>query len=263
MRRFQKLRSSATLLIIAILAVMCFTRGTLQVVLYGISFAVWSVYAIKIFVMPAIERYRYRQEVKQGMCVRENKFANTMENSKLSHLLLCHVNHRITGHIKSIYPDATWAWKINNPAYIMANSGIGRIELFGVKDYNYADITFDNDANIEFSLLKVTSMKTASQIENKDSTVDEPKSDIDPQVWFDTSGSVVLKSLIADLNSRGHNTLTIQEDGSCIIKQGDKDLKVKTLDAFPQKVYYPRLIKVLAGAGIAAKSVDAGLAVSW
>lgn len=168
MRRFQKLRSSATLLIIAILAVMCFTRGTLQVVLYGISFAVWSVYAIKTFVMPAIERYRYRCEVKQGMCDREKKLANTLENSKLSHLLLCHVNHRITGHIKSIYPDATWKWTVSNPIGIMTNSGIGRIELFGVKDYNFADITFDNDANIEFSLLKVTSMKTASQIENKD-----------------------------------------------------------------------------------------------
>ena len=74
---------------------------------------------------------------------------------------------------------------------------------------------------------------------------------------------VVLKNLIADLNSRGHNTLIIKDNGSCIIEQGDRTIEISQLEAFPERVYHPKLIKVLAGAGIAAKSVDAGLSVTW
>lgn len=265
MRRFQKLQSSAIVLLVAILAITCFTRGITQIILYGISLLSWCVYAFITQVIPMIQRYKYRMEVKQIVKQEENSRVIKKEelDPKLSYLLLCHVNHRITGYIKSTYPDATWAWISNDPAEIIANGGTGRIELFGVKDYNFADISFDNDANIECTLLKVVSLKQAVQKEVKDAAAKEAKSEIDPQVWFEKSGRVVLKNLIADLSSRGHNTLTIQEDGSCIVEQGDKTLKVRQLDAFPEKVYHPKLIKVLAGAGISAKTVDAGLAVNW
>ena len=262
MRRFQKLQSSAVMLILAVLAITCFARGLVQTVLYGAAFLIWGIFSFINFIIPIISRSKYRREVKQAMKM-EKTPVNTMENSKLMYLLLCHVNHRITGYIKSIYPEATWTWRTEKAADIMANGGTGRIELFGVKDYNFADISFDNDANIDCSLLKVTSLKHAVQTEVKDATAEEAKSEIDPQVWFEKSGRVVLKNLIADLSSRGHNSLTIQDDGSCIITQGDKTLKVRQLDAFPEKVYHPRLIKVLEGAGIAAKTVDAGLAVTW
>ena len=262
MRRFQKLQSSAVMLILAVLAITCFARGLVQIVLYGAAFLIWGIFGFISFIIPIISRSKYRREVKQAM-KKEKTAVNAMENSKLMYLLLCHVNHRITGYIKSIYPEATWAWRTEKAADIMANGGTGRIELFGVKDYNFADISFDNDANIDCSLLKVTSLKHAVQTEVKDAAAEEAKSEIDPQVWFEKSGRVMLKNLIADLSSRGHNSLTIQDDGSCIITQGDKTLKVRQLDAFPEKVYHPRLIKVLESAGIAAKTVDAGLAVTW
>ena len=145
----------------------------------------------------------------------------------------------------------------------MANGGTGRIELFGVKEYNFADISFDNDANIDCSLLKIVSLKQAAQTEGQEATTETPKSEIDPQVWFEKSGRIVLKNLIADLSSRGHNTLIIKDDGSCVIKQGEQNITVSQLEAFPERVYHPRLIKVMAGAGIAAKTVDAGLSVNW
>ena len=262
MRRFQKLQSSAVMLILAVLAITCFARGLVQIVLYGAAFLIWGIFSFISFIIPIILRSKYRREVKQEM-KKEKTAVNGIENSKLMYLLLCHVNHRITGYIKSIYPEATWEWRTEKAADIMANGGTGRIELFGVKDFNLADISFDNHANIDCALLRVTSLKHAVQTEVKDATAEETKSEIDPQVWFEKSGRVVLKNLIADLSSRGHNSLTIQDDGSCIITQGDKTLKVRQLDAFPEKVYHPRLIKVLESAGIAAKTVDAGLAVTW
>lgn len=265
MRRFQKLGSSVAMLIVALLAITCFTRGVVQFSLFLAAFLVWGVYAFITQLLPIIRRYKYRREARQIVKQAEssNVIAKAEINPKLSYLLLRHVNHRITGYIKSLYPNATWDWQTNNPEAIMANCGTGRIKLFNVEEYNFADISFDTEANIECSLLKVVSFKQAAQAETKDSAVAEPKSDVDPQVWFEQSGRVILKNLIADLSSRGHNTLTIQEDGSCIIQQGDKTIKVRQLDAFPERVYYPQLTKVLAGAGIAAKTVDAGLAVAW
>lgn len=263
MRRFQKLGSSVSMLIVAILAVFCFTRGTLQAVLYGVLFLAWGIYAFITFMVPIIKRYKYRRQVRQIMEEQQKATVRNTENTKTDYLLLRHVNHRITGYIKSIYPDATWSWKSANPADIMANGGTGRIEVFGIKEYNFADISFDEEANIECSLLKIVSLKQAAQTEGQEATTETPKSEIDPQVWFEKSGRIVLKNLIADLSSRGHNTLTIKDDGSCVIKQGEQNITVSQLEAFPERVYHPRLIKVMAGAGIAAKAVDAGLSVNW
>ena len=263
MRRFQKLKSSVATLVVVVLAIVSFARGTLQLILLSAAFLTWGIYAFISFLLPIIARQKQRRELRRVSEGPQKKAVSTEDNHKLNYLLLCHVNHRITGYIKSTYPDATWAWKINNPADIMANGGTGRIELFGIKDFNFADISFDSNANIECSLLKVVSLKHAVQKECKDAQADIAKSEIDPQVWFDKTGHEVLKKIIADLSSRGHNSLTIQDDGSCIITQGDKTITVRHLEAFPEKVYHPKLIKVLAGAGIAAKSVDAGLAVTW
>ena len=263
MRRFQKLRASASYLIIAVLAATCFTRGVAQIISYGIIFLVWAIYAFILLLLPVLQRNKYRREVRRVMKKETNAALNEECNSKLIYLLLCHVNHRITGYLKSIYPDATWEWQTDKPDRIMADGGTGRIKLYNVEEYNFADVQFDTEANIECSFLKIVSFKQAAQTKVKDSQVGDTKSEVDPQVWFEQSGRVILKNLIADLSSRGHNTLTIQEDGSCIIEQGDKTLKVRHLDAFPERVYYPRLTKVLAGAGIAAKTVDSGLVINW
>ena len=263
MRRFQKLRSSVAILILAILVLFCFTRGNVQTLLYATAFLIWGVYALFAFMIPMVKRNKYRRQTRKMMQQNSKAVITTVENSRLNYLLLCHVNHRITGYIKSCYPNATWSWKSDDPADLMANGGTGRIELFGVKEYNFADISFDGNANIECSLLKIVNLKQTVQAECKDAAADIPKSEIDPQVWFEKSGRVVLKNLIADLGSRGYNNLIIRDDGNCIIEQGEQKMEVSHLEAFPERVYHPRLIKVLAGAGIAAKTVDAGLSVTW
>lgn len=265
MKSHQKLWNSVSLLIVAVLAITCFVRGNAKVWFYLAAFLLWSVLGLRKYLVPMIKRYKYTRETRQTLkqLKKEKTDAQQGDNVYLSHTLLCHVNHRVTGYLKSIYPDATWKWVSDNPANIIAKGGTGRIELFNVKEYNFADISFDTQANIECSLLKVVSFKEAAQTEVQDSTVTTNKPDINPQVWFEKSGRVILKNLIADLSSRGHNTLTITDDGSCIIEQGDKKIAVSQFETFPERVYHPKLIKVLAGAGISAQSVDAGLSVTW
>ena len=121
MRRFQKLKSSAVTLLIAVLAITCFTRGVLQLSLYIAAFVAWGIYAFISFVVPIIKRYNYRREVKRIVNEKPCKDANADNYERLSYLLLCHVNHRITGYIQSTYPDATWTWRTDKPAYIMTS----------------------------------------------------------------------------------------------------------------------------------------------
>lgn len=265
MRVQQKLWNSVSLLIVAVLAITCFTRGNARVWFYASAFLIWSISVLRWYLMPIIKRYKYSKETRQ-ILKQGKKAKGTMSsdnNIYLSHTLLCHVNHRVTGYIRSIYPDATWKWVSDNPINIITKGGTGRIELYNVEDYNFADVFFDRDANIACSLLKVVSFNEAAQTEVQDSTAEINKLDVDPQVWFEKRGRLILKNLIADLSSRGHNTLIIKDDGSCVIEQGDKQIAVSQLEAFPERVYHPKLIKVLAGAGIAAKSIDAGLSVTW
>ena len=88
---------------------------------------------------------------------------------------------------------------------------------------------------------------------------------VDPQVWYDVEGREVLERVIADLDSRGHSSLTLKEDGSVCVHEDDdtKDIPQEHLTAFPPKVYWPRLGQVLESEGLSARVQDTEIAVSW
>lgn len=265
MRKNGELLNSTALLISAILAVTCFTRGKVQIALCLTVFTMWAVYVCFISAFPALKRLKYRREGKRIQKETEAKrgFIFPETDMPISRILLCHANHRITGFIKSLYPDASWKWDSKKPENIIVKGGVGRIKLFNVKDYNYADIAFDENANIECDLLKIVPFKKAG-VRNPDTeTKENTRNEIDPQVWFEQKGKAVLKNLLADLNSRGYNRLTIKEDGECLVEQGSSTVTTSQLEDFPKKVYWPRLIKVLEGAGIAADAGDTVLTVLW
>lgn len=87
--------------------------------------------------------------------------------------------------------------------------------------------------------------------------------EVDPQVWYEQKGKTVLTNLIADLNSRGHSSLTILEDGNISIMQADKEIKKAAFESVPERTYWPRLVKVFEREGIAADATVQGLVLSW
>lgn len=86
---------------------------------------------------------------------------------------------------------------------------------------------------------------------------------IDPQVWYEVQGRKVLETLITDLHSRGHSSLTIRENGDVVIKQADSDMVRSKLESVPEKTYWPRLCKVFEREGLAANITDGGILLSW
>lgn len=81
---------------------------------------------------------------------------------------------------------------------------------------------------------------------------EKQRNPIDPQVWYEVQGRKILETLITDLHSRGHSSLTIRENGDVVIKQADSDMVRSKLESVPEKTYWPRLCKVFESEGLAA-----------
>ena len=88
---------------------------------------------------------------------------------------------------------------------------------------------------------------------------------VDPRVWYEFQDRSILEDMIADLRSRGHSSLTLNEDGSICIQPADggEEIKKDSFAAFPEKVYWPRLAKVLEQEGLTADVQDTRILVSW
>ena len=119
-------------------------------------------------------------------------------------------------------------------------------------------------------MLKIVPMSEIHRETVSEETEEEPKeapkapqNPINPQIWYELKGRVVLENLITDLSSRGHSSLSITEDGDVIVKQADKEIRKTTLEAMPDKVYWHRLAKVFQSEGLAADVTDNAVVLSW
>ena len=65
--------------------------------------------------------------------------------------------------------------------------------------------------------------------------------------------------------SRGHSSLTVQENGEIFVqtKENETEPAKEAFLDFPEKVYWPQLVKVLESEGYAADARDADILVSW
>ena len=74
-----------------------------------------------------------------------------------------------------------------------------------------------------------------------------------------------MEQLVADLESRGHNALTVREDGSIFIcpKADGKEVKQGVLPGLPAKDLWPKLAELLEQDGLAASVQDNCIAVTW
>ena len=279
MRRKKSLWSGVSILIVAVLAITAFIRGNAQVWLLAIAFTLWSVWACLYYLVPYIKEELHRREARRirKKCEQQDakrpSFTIPEVSDPINLVLLRHVNYRISAYLQSVYPDATWEWREEFPERIVAKGGTGRIKLFGVEGFNFADVTFDQNAGIDCALVNVVPMaqRTTSEApvakatDTAEETVTVPKQQnpVDPQVWYEVQGRKVLEALITDLHSRGYNSLTIRENGDIAIKQADSE-KVRTaFESVPEKTYWARLCKVFEREGMAANITDGGILLTW
>lgn len=165
---------------------------------------------------------------------------------QLADALLCHVNYRITAMLRAAYPNARWEWLADKPSRFAVEGGTARIRVYGIPDFDYADVKLDQKANLDCSLVKLSPLVTGAS-----DTQPPNRQPVNPRVWFETRGRAVLEALVTDLNSRGHSSLTVQENGEVFVqaKENEAEPAKETFLDFPEKVYWPQLVKVLEEEG--------------
>ena len=261
--------ASTSILVAAVLAVVAFVRGNWQIPLLVGAFAIWGLRVFMILGLPALRIRRDRREQKQQELEAEKarKTAeaerNAAENDpEAAQALLRHVNHRVSDQLKSLYPEARWERKTKSPTLLAIHGGIGRIRVYGVPEYEYADVELEQSGTLSCSLVKqlaTPSLERKSQPEAPD------QGDVDPHAWYERQGRKTLEALIADLDSRGHHCLFLKEDGSIYVRpmEADEETVQGVLQDFPQKRCWVTLVKILEQAGLAATAREDCIAVAW
>lgn len=242
MKQKKTIGGSIGLLIGVVIAILALVRGTWLVPLLIGTFAVWGLWLLVTQVFP-------RQTARKPQ--QAEPF-----NRQLAQTLLHHVNYRVSDCLKAGYPDARWEWMMRDPALFVAQGGTGRIRVTGIPDYEYADVTVDQGGKLTCLLVKM------SPVEKPAPPNQQP---VEPQQWYEAQGRQTLGTLVADLDSRGHNALTVQEDGSiCISPKGDgTEVKQAVLANFPAKDLWPKLVEILKQEGLAATVQGDCIAVTW
>lgn len=242
MKQKKTIGGSIGLLIGVVIAILALVRGTWLVPLLIGTFSLWGLWLLWTQVFPRRTARKPRQA---------EPF-----NRQLAQTLLHHVNYRVSDCLKAGYPNAQWEWMMRDPALFVAQGGTGRIQLYGVPDYEYADVTVDQSGKLTCLLVKM------SPVEKPAPPNQQPA---EPQQWYEAQGRQTLVTLVADLDSRGHSALTVQEDGSvCISPKGDGvEVKQGTLANFPAKGLWPKLAELLEKEGLTATVQGDCIAVTW
>lgn len=259
MKKANPLWNSVGILTGAVILMIALTQGILRTVLLSVAAAAWMVWLAVLFIM------RYQ---KQARWRKEHSKTETGENAEeytTEQLLLHHVNHRISARLCAAYPDASWQWCMKDPARFVCKGGTGRIRVYGIDEFEYADIRIDRRGNLSCSLIKSVRLdeEGAGDKSGDKQKIPPNKQPVDPRVWYETQGRAVLEHLVADLNSRGHSSLTLLENGDICVKEDKKDVAVEHFSVFPEKVYWPGLVRALQGDGLAADATAQGIKITW
>lgn len=261
---------SISILIAAVIAILALVRGPWQPILLWGVFLLWSICLLSALILPYVRRTKRRRKRRHATkkCSAKNgpdisPWIQETDSHSLESLLLCHVNHRISAYLQSAYPGITWEWEEKRPEKLTTSGGTGRIRVFGTPDFDHADITLDLQANITCSMLRIVPLGDAGNGTLPEVQTSPGRQPVDPQIWYEIQGRTVLESLVTDLNSRGHSSLILHENGDVCVEEGQQEVPKEHLSGFPEKVYWNRLADVLNSNGLSAEITPGGIRVCW
>lgn len=262
MKRSSPLWGSVSVLIGVVIAILALVRGAWLVPLLLLVFTAWGLWVVIFQLQPAwdsIRGYRKKSTTPES----SGKHRSTAQHRPMPTpcSFCCGTSTIGSPRIsnQSIRAPAG-SGRPGNPTALVIQGGTGRIRVYGIEEYDYADVQIDRNGNLSCNLLKVVPVQP-----RMDAPTPPNQQPVDPQVWYDVEGREVLERVIADLDSRGHSSLTLKEDGSVCVHEDDdtKDIPQEHLTAFPPKVYWPRLGQVLESEGLSARVQDNEISVSW
>jgi len=252
---------SVSILIVVVIAITALTKEPLRLILLACAMGVWLIIVCIAFFHSLYRdnenatksKAKKRRSITKSTHSGFDEMRQTNElqvTDAIRHLLMCHVNYRVSTYLKQNFPDVTWYWTCKDPEELAVRGGTGRIRLHGADKYTHCEITIDGNARIKCDLLCIEHMETT------------PKSLSEADSWFGMYGSV-LDQICGDLESRGINDAKIRESGAVIIQTPGGEMKTEVLASFPKKDQWVRLAELLAGKGYDVSDASDGLYVSW
>lgn len=202
MKTKPSLWNSVSVLVVAVLVIAAFIRGDIQIWLYAAVFAAWAVWVSVRYLIPYLQAKHYQMEARrirkryEAAQAKEPTPITPDTSNPVSAVLLRHVNFRISSYLKSAYPDATWEWREEFPERIVSEGGTGRIQVYGIPDFNYADVTFSQQADIDCALLKIVPLSHMQGQPETPKASPQSKVPVDPRIWYENQGRTVLENLI-------------------------------------------------------------------
>jgi hypothetical protein len=274
MKRRKLFGNNLTFLITGILAALAFVRGDAQFwSLIGV-FAVFTAWTLILslkqgWVKNMIDTKRLAKTRKK---TRRNKIglSSKQNNSNNDDALLLHLNCRISDYLKSVYPEATWEWLTENPVTLATDGGTGSIQLYGIPDFNYADVAFDHLARINCKMIRIVSFddlkKNSEPVPEQESEAEAenpPNPPVDPETWYGIQGKNILEACVADLHAHGHANLWIKENGDICAQQGGDERVCDKFKNLPDKNLWQQLVKIIENQGLTALVANGCIKVSW
>ncbi len=261
---------STGILIGAVIAILALVRGPWQTWLLVGVLALWGLRLLKAY-MPSITRRTNRRRKRRHRRKRLpaddgpdiSAWTQEPDTASAEDLLLRHVNHRISAYLRSAYPGITWEWEEKRPEKLALSGGTGRIRVFGIPDFDHADITLDQQANIACNMLRIVPLTENEGSAPPEGQAPSGRQPIDPQVWYEIQGRAVLEALVTDLDSRGYSSLTLHENGDACVEENQQEVPKERLPGFPERLYWNRLVEVLESNGLTAEATPGGIRVCW
>lgn len=183
------------------------------------------------------------------------KYSAISSDESLETFLLCQISHRITGKLKSAYPEATWNWEQMPSVQDFVEGNLLRIVTKGTNDFNHAELYVDQYGQLHLQMLIIESLE-------RQTTADIERS-VDPQSWYDLIGKPLLNKVIQDVYPKGYQKLYISTQGELYIVDGDQKEVKDIFEHFPPKPYWTTLASILNEDELNARATDFGLEIDW
>lgn len=251
-----------------VILIVAFTRGWLMSALLLIAACAWGVWVLGTQLPLKSKRKLVNRPRAADTAPTPNEWQDAAATNTL---LLLHVNQRITEMLHAAFPNVTWKWCIKNPLRLILKGGVGRIRVYGVEGFEYADIATETTGKVNCNMLRLVPLSAAqaSELQDFSQTVIPPEQlnvGPDPKIWYEKSGRKTLEQVVNDLNSRGHHSLTIHDDGSIHISGEDPlDDAVPTasLADFPPSKKWSELVDLFTEDGLSATLNQNAIELNW
>lgn len=253
----EMLWSGISILIGVVIAVLALVHDPWRTRILLTVVVAWGVWAAVTLLRPR-QVVRRRERAIQASLHRN---ASSGAGQRMADMLLRHVNCRISERLRVPYPDVKWEWETESPIQLIMNGGIGRIRLHGVPEYDFAEVKVDRGGGIQCALLRIEPLPNGAAPEEEVCQTDGEL--VDPKVWYELQGRNVLQNMIADLESRGHKSLTMNEDGTITVADEKGGKTIQAFSSFPSRVCWPQTVRVLESEGYAAEIDGDAIAVTW